>query len=1147
MLEVNPKYQLVVIGCSAGGLAALSTLVSTLHTPFPAPIVIAQHLDPERPSLLTEILSLRSSLPVRPLSGSTMLENGTIYVVPPGHNVGILDHHIRLLADDDMRHRTSIDELFRAAADAYGENTIAVVLTGTGVDGAAGADHVKRCGGTVIVENPQTASFPGMPDAPASSSVDVVSDLERIGGILYELLTGVYVDPPPDEEKRLQTLLELVRDRNGIDFRKYKQATILRRLRSRIASTDTGNLERYMGYLDEHPEEFARLTNSFLIKVTEFMRDPELFTYLAETVLPELVAHARQQNKALRLWSAGCATGEEAYSLAILVGEILGDELDDFNVRIFATDIDADAIAFARRGVYASSALDDLPREIVERYFVPTDGRYQIKKRLRNLTVFGEHDLGARAPFPNIDLVMCRNVLIYFTGELQNRALQLFAFSLREDGYLVLGKAETTNPLGHFFAPHDLQRKVFVRRGERALVPPPVLPAPLPKRVLRTRPTPLPLPLRVPAQASRTRLPIDALLSSLPFGAVLVDSRYDILEINLAARRLLGIHGPAIGEDFVHLAQAIPHRKLLAVVDAAIRGETPDPIESALESVPAGETCYLQVSCHPQRAETELSKVDCALILVHDVTLAVKMRLETERQLAREATARAELARVVAGAEAHEAALEAENERLRRLSDERAAALEGAEVERQQDRIVAGQLSEANRELLRANELLTEAHEQLRAENEELLLSREEAQAATEEVETLNEEFQATNEELETVNEELQSTNEELNTTNADLEARSREIQELATAAEGERARLAAILRSMADGLLVVDGAGRPVLTNDAYHEMFGEGRAPLFDVKGQPLPFEETPEQRAARGEKFHMEFSLSSTRGARRYLEATANPIASSSAPGIEGGVVVVRDISERSVRKLQERFTAMASHELRTPLVPLHGYLDMLLHLLPEHGNGQGHSSDERARRFAKLARSQAERLERLVDDLVSATRIQTGKFQLKLEPVELGPLVERAAESAQLMSKKVTIHVDMPPAISASTRVNGDAARLEQVMMNLLGNAIHHADGTSRIDVRLRRAAENEVELEVEDYGRGIPADDLPHLFSSFYQVEHPNSTPRGGMGLGLFICKEIVAAHAGQMSVRSAEGKGTAFTVRLPLMPDEGACGRGITP
>ena len=867
--------------------------------------------------------------------------------------------------------------------------------------------------------------------------------------------------------------------------------------------------------------------------VTEFMRDPDLFAYLRSVILPELIESARKNGKTLRIWSAGCATGEEPYSIAILMSELLGDELESFNVRIFSTDLDSSAIAFARRGVYASSTIQELAPELVEKYFVAVDGRYQVKKRLRNLTVFGEHDLAQRSPFPHVDMVLCRNVLIYFTNELQRRALQLFAFSLRQDGYLVLGKAESTSPLNDSFVVHDLHHKVYVRRGDRILIPPTRLEM-LPARSSADKTLPA-LPY-LPKKAPRARLHIDALLMSLPMGAVLVDRRYDILEINLAARRMLGVHGPAVGQDFVHLAQIAPHRPLLEAIEAAFRGETPPAIDVATDADPSSEPRRLQIACFPQHADVEAQKRECMLVLVTDVTDMAQNRSELDAVRATKAEAEAQLVELRAEHAAIAKQLSVDNQRLNLQNDELRERLKQYELDQQELRAKHAQLTDANRRLLRANEALTVDYAQLRSENEELMISSEEAQATMEEIETLNEEFQSTNEELETLNEELQSTIEELNTTNGELEARSQELQELAAPLEAERTRLTAILRSIGDGLLVVDTEGQPVLTNDAYQAMIGESRIALTDNQGRLLRPEETPAQRAARRERFDMEFILPGPGGASRHFEAIGQPITEHGGNADAGGVVVIRDITDRSIRKLQDRFMAMASHELRTPLVPLQGYLDMLVAAL------SGVPEAERPRRYAELAQKQTGRLEKLVDDLVNATRIRTGKFQLILSPVDLGPIVAHTVELARMMPESLPLRLTLPEA-SEPVMVNGDAARLEQVVMNLLSNAFRYADGSPHIDVRLR-VADDKAELEVQDYGPGILAEQQRKIFMSFYQLDRPDRSSRGGMGLGLHICKEIITTHGGHLSVHSKGGSGSTFLVSLPLLDSEA---RGADP
>ena len=400
MADAQPSGQLVVIGSSAGGIEALSTLAGTLPAEFPAPIVIAQHIAPARESHLGEILARRGKLPVRSVVDAMELAPGVIFVVPANRHVEIMDGHVRVSTDTTNGPTPSIDLLLRSAAASYGERLIAVILTGSGSDGAAGAREVSAAGGTVIIQNPETASYPAMPQSLAPTTVDIVADIEQIGPILTDLLTGVEMPVRPTEERALRSFLEQLRTRSGIDFNGYKTPTIMRRLQRRMIATGSARLTDYIRFLQSNPDEYQRLVSSFLIKVTEFFRDADLFAYLRDHILPTLIAEARQRNFELRFWSAGCATGEEAYSLAILICDVLGEEAQDFNIRIFATDLDNDAIAFARRGIYPEVALVNLPPDMVERYFTPVNGAFEVRKQIRALTIFGQHDLGQRAPSP---------------------------------------------------------------------------------------------------------------------------------------------------------------------------------------------------------------------------------------------------------------------------------------------------------------------------------------------------------------------------------------------------------------------------------------------------------------------------------------------------------------------------------------------------------------------------------------------------------------------------------------------------------------------------------------------------------------------------------------------------------------------------
>jgi two-component system CheB/CheR fusion protein len=1096
MSSASPSDYLVVVGSSAGGIDALSTLVASLPKGFLAPIVIAQHLEPSRQSHLREILSRRSTLPVRTVTDQEPLVPGVVFVVPANQHVRINDHEISMRDATDGGPKPSVDLLFSSAAEAFGDLLIAVILSGTGSDGALGAQMAKRQGGTVIIQDPETAAYPGMPQSLPPTSVDIIANVERIGSILGDLLAGVRVPAKSEEKRTLETFLVDVRQRTGLDFNTYKTPTIMRRLQRRVIATETGDLNGYAAYLRRHPEEYQNLVNTFLIKVTEFFRDQELFNFLRDSVLPDLIAQSRRRGNELRLWSAGCSTGEEAYSLAILISEALGPALEHFNVRIFATDADAGAISFARRGVYPAGALAHVPAELIARYFDAESGSYQVKKRIRVLTVFGQHDLGGRAPFPNMDMVVCRNVLIYFTPELQQRTLTLFAYSLRNGGYLVLGKAESPSQLSDFFNAVDKVQKVYRREGERLILPT--------SAAVENRSSLVPRPplgprksvqvpgLHPPQRSART--PSDALLLQLPMGVVVVDRRYDIQSINGAARRLFSIHGAAIGEDLIHTARGISGPRLRDLVDSVRKSGTPMTIqEFQTEQVATGEALYLQVTAYPQ-SEGEENNGMRVLITLQDVTPYVQARKALEERLQ---------------------ASSAEVEREKRT----------AEAEQLDSEALVVRLVETNRQLMEANQELTTANEDLRSTNEEFLLNAEEAQAAVEEVETLNEELQATNEELETLNEELQATIEELNTTNDDLHSRSVELQDLARSSDKERAQLAAILVGMSDAVLVLSDVGQPVLANAAYDALINDPDAPFIprDEDGHVLLADATPRERAERGERFTMEFTVERSDGTRRWYEAIGVPVASGDNQS-KGGVLTIRDITDRSLHRVQDEFIALASHELRTPLTPLRVYLQML------QKSFAGQPEDSPDQRHIRGALKQTDRLTRLVDDLVDARRLQSGKFSLNLETVNLNPLIAQTVEVAQTLTEGQTIRFDDA---KQQVYVQGDPGRIEQVLLNLFNNAIMHAPSSQTVDVSLAHERARAL-IRIRDHGPGIPDGEVSYLFSRFYQAHSGERPARRGLGLGLYIAHEIVEAHGGTIEASSPPGGGAVFTISLPL-------------
>lgn len=777
---------LVVVGSSAGGVGALSTLVRTLHKNFPAPIVLAQHLDPQRPSQLGTILERRSTLPIVVVSENppTPLENGKIYVVPANRHVKISDGMVLLDEDHADRPKPSVDMLLSSAAQSYGEHLIAVILTGAGSDGAAGAVDVKKAGGVVIVQNPKTAPYPSMPLSLPPTAVDHVVEMDLIGPLLYDILQGLKGVSLPATEKAddpMRDLLTLVSGQTNIDFRNYKSATIVRRIGRRMAVTHNGTFRDYEDYIRTHPNEVQELVRAFLIKVTGFFRDPEAFAMLQKDILPLLIEKGKANGHTLRLWSAGCATGEEAYSLALLVADHLGPDFPEWNVKIFATDLASDAIAFARRGLYPENVLEELPSHYRDRFFERIDHGYRIIKALRQAVIFGQQDISRGVPFPRIDLVTCRNLLIYLKPELQQMVLDLFAFSLQQSqGFLFLGKAETARPTKSIFELINKKWKIYRCLGgplafplQEAIKVRNFLDSPREQRrpFVASAPNPGAFDLtQAEIDIANLRRVNETMLRYTTVAFVTIDRAYRILTINSPARRLFGIRDLAYDQDFLHTVKGIPYQQVRSAIDTGFREHSTITLsEIELDHSAEGSGRYVNLTVMIMHVEAGAPEL--ALITATDVTEQVQLKKKLDA------------------------------------------------VQREQAEVVQG-LSEVSRRYGTMNKELQGANEELQAANEELMLTQEELQATNEEFEATNEELQATNEELETNNEELQATNEELQTTNDELTARTMELQDFTKHNQEAQYHLSAMLERFPHYVLILDKDTLSVQTiNPGYRE----------------------------------------------------------------------------------------------------------------------------------------------------------------------------------------------------------------------------------------------------------------------------------------------------------------------------------------
>ncbi|MCB0182147.1 MAG: hypothetical protein KDI62_28235, partial [Anaerolineae bacterium] len=446
MTDEGPKsFPIVGIGASAGGLKAFEQFFQKMPKNSGMAFVLIQHLAPHHDSELAELLQNHTRMKVTQVENKTPVQPNHVYVIPPGKSLSIKERTLYLSEPVERRgHRAPIDLFFRSLADDQGENAICVVLSGTGTDGTLGLKAVKERAGITMAQSTTDADYDGMPKSAIRTGL---VDLVGTAGELAEKLLS-YKDSKakihiPEEEEALPEgdsealtrIFAQLRAKTGHDFTHYKRSTILRRIGRRLQVNQISTMTEYLAYLRQNPDEVQALFKDFLISVTNFFRDPDAFAALEKQTISEIFQHKGSKNQ-IRVWVAGCATGEEAYSIAILLNEYASMLTSPPSIQVFATDIDDEAIAFAREGFYPESIAADISPERLRRFFVDEVGGYRVKKEIRETVLFAIHNLIEDAPFSKLDLISCRNLLIYLDRNVQEKVFELFHYALQPNGYL---------------------------------------------------------------------------------------------------------------------------------------------------------------------------------------------------------------------------------------------------------------------------------------------------------------------------------------------------------------------------------------------------------------------------------------------------------------------------------------------------------------------------------------------------------------------------------------------------------------------------------------------------------------------------------------------------------------------------------------
>ncbi len=712
--ENDSRPFVVGIGASAGGLEALSQLVSGLVAGLPCIYIVAQHMSPTHRSMMADILARETRLPVREIADEQQPEFDVVYVIPPGSNL-VMQHGRFSLTNTvpEVSPKPSINLLFQSLAEEYDDRAIGVILSGTGSDGTRGLRAIKSVGGLSFVQIPETAKYDGMPRSAIDACVaDRIIAPDQIGRELERLIRFPGTMPELESwEQRpaeMATLFEHVRLRSKIDFSSYKLSTVQRRLQRRMVSTNMGTLAEYLAYSERHPEELDALAKETLISVTEFFRDHESFRALerhARTMLEK-----KKSGEELRIWVVGCATGEEAYSLAILFSELIVANASRLRLQIFATDIDNDALNVARRGIYNQAAMSEMPAEFLGRYFMPSGNGFEPVKSLRDCVTFARQDITADPPFLRLDLITCRNVLIYFNAELQTRVLGVFRYALCEDGLLFLGRSESVNQQETLFAAVDRRSRIFRPRGSTKGLK-------VGNLIRGTLPTQAMLPMQRNRNVSFEQLFLKSIADHFA-PSMLVNADLRILHSHGDVSRFIVFPS---GTPDLNLSQLIVpelSNEILTTVHRARRRRTSTFSRKRRIAALDRQVCRLAVHPLKDTGDNEL------FLVVFESSIAPAASASDDAK-SREAAA---------NEDADE--LASTREHLQTLMEEMAA-----------------------------------SNEEMQALNEEVQAANEELQATNEELEASNEELQATNEELVSVNEESLIKSAELATINSEFES----------------------------------------------------------------------------------------------------------------------------------------------------------------------------------------------------------------------------------------------------------------------------------------------------------------------------------------------------------------------------------------
>ena len=1094
--EAQPNC-VVGIGASAGGLEALQQFLTFLPGDTGMAFVIIQHLSPDHKSLLADILSKDTTMPVVEAEDGMRVERNHIYMIPPKYNLEIVSDILRLRTYNYRNINHPIDIFFRSLAAAYENRAVAVIMSGTGSDGTNGIRSIKDKNGVIIVQSPESAKFDGMPrNAIATGFVDLVLNPDSIAREMRHIAASMV-----DAGNKLQLsdgdlmvqVFSILRNVTNVNYTYYKQTTILRRIERRIVVTHNRNLQEYVKYLSNNPDEARLLAKEVLIGVTSFFRDPDYFDVLKDRVIYDLVKNASASEQ-IRVWVAGCSTGEEAYSIAILFAEVMEEMGVRRDVKIFATDLDADSIAVAGRGIYGDNISEDVSVARLSRYFSRKGNHYIVGHDIRKMIVFAQHNVFQDPPFGKLDLISCRNLLIYFQNILQRNLFAIFHMALKDRGYLFLGRSESVIDYDDVFRVVCANEKIFVHNASGK--------APSHEHITYSM------------QGVENNMDSAGILHNVPepeltFNSGELDTR--ILEVMMPASVLVDeknqlVHTYGDCKEFITFPVgavtldifSLVRSELKIAVSKALKESREKQERVAYEGIPIrldGKNELISLVGQPlrDRLGSETGMTVLAFLRTREQTDDIKM----------------------------------EQYKIDSAASERITDLE-KDLHMAQDSLkkTVSELESVNAELQAANEELLTANEELQSSNEEL-------QSVNEELYTVNSEYQTKVNELAAVNDDMTNF---LSTTlvgiiMVDRNLNIRKFTEyIASEFHVADQDVGRSIRYIAFNFATIDliALCRQVLsTMKPIEKNCASVTGKTYLVRIAPYKAIEREKERDyhpadARVRETSEQHEESDLRGLVITFVDTTKQV--NDQQQIEEMAKALRAAVKSGREK--ETFLSHMSHDMRTPMTAIIGLVQLSL---------QSEDLSPEVRQNLEKIQSSGRYLMSLIDEVLETSRINAGKVVTVSTAARETQVIEevnsiigqKASDAGLLFRSKIKGCEDQ--------YVMMDTEYVERILINLLSNAIKFSKPQGTVDfvtsVTYKNGKARHV-YTITDNGMGISDDFRRKMFLPFEQENREEITLRDGQGLGLYICKNLVDLMQGTINCESVKGKGTTFTVVL---------------